>query len=85
VSVGSCRGSLACLKSVQPSLDGILMLGGLVGGGHHVGAEHGSPSLLPAHTLQQGLLPQVAEEALKDVALQLAQGRHKNLDSAPRS
>ena len=58
---GACIKRAAYLKGIQPSLNGILMLGGLVGGGHHVGAEHGAPGGLPLHALQQSLLPQVAE------------------------
>ena len=50
-----------------------------MGWGHHVGAEHGPPRGLPLHALQQSLLPQVAEEALKDVHLQLTQRRHQHL------
>ncbi len=55
------------------------MLGGFVGGGHHVGAEHGPPRGLPLHALQQSLLPQVTEEALKDVRFELTQRRHQHL------
>ena len=55
------------------------MLGGFVGRGHHVGAEHGAPRGLPLHALQQSLLPQVAEQALKDVDLQFTQRRHQHL------
>ena len=51
-------------------------------GGHLVGAEHGrAPGGLPAHTLQKGLLPQVAEQPLKDVALQLTKGGHQHLQN----
>ncbi len=57
------------------------MLGGFVGGGYDVGAEHGPPRGLPLHALQQCLLPQVAEEALKDVHLQFTQRRHKHLST----
>ena len=50
-----------------------------MGRGHHVGAEHGAPRGLPLHALQQSLLPQVAEQALKDVYLQFTQRRHQHL------
>lgn len=73
--------SAAYLKGTKPSLYGVFMLGDLVGGVHHVGAEHGpSPGLLLLlHALQQSLLPQIAEQAIKDVHFQLAQQRHQHL------
>ena len=62
------------------------MLGGFVDGGHLVGAEHGrAPSGLSAHALQQGLLPQVAEQPLEDVALQLTKGRHQHLHNRSKA
>lgn len=81
VESGFVRDCCMYLQSIEPPLDGVLMLGGFVDGGHLVGAEHGrAPGGLSAHTLQQGLLPQIAEQPLKDVALQLTKGRHQYLN-----
>ena len=82
VGLGFVQDCYVYLQSVKPPLDGVLMLGGFVNGSHLVGAEHGrAPGGVSAHTLQQGLLPQVAEQPLKDVALQLTKGRHQDLQS----